>query len=142
MYNKSARNKLSIIGSAISKRHGKACRHVREQAVAAGTAGEAKRWTHRGLNPGPSACKADALPLRYAPATWTLSAYTSHHALFTHTTTIYTPTSCFRCCPSTPITWHSNIAMISQPSMTAMCRTLNLDQPAAVAMHSRREEQG
>ena len=52
MYSKSARNKLSIIGSAMSKRHGKACRHVREQAVAAGTAGEAKRWTQRGLNPG------------------------------------------------------------------------------------------
>ena len=28
----------------------------------------AKSWTHRGLNPGPSACKADALPLRYAPS--------------------------------------------------------------------------
>lgn len=27
-----------------------------------------KGWTHRGLNPGPSACKADALPLRYAPS--------------------------------------------------------------------------
>lgn len=26
-----------------------------------------RKWTHRGLNPGPSACKADALPLRYAP---------------------------------------------------------------------------
>ena len=25
-------------------------------------------WTRRGLNPGPSACKADALPLRYAPS--------------------------------------------------------------------------
>ena len=27
-----------------------------------------KYWRRRGLNPGPSACKADALPLRYAPS--------------------------------------------------------------------------
>ena len=28
---------------------------------------EAKGWSHRGLNPGPVACKATTLPLSYDP---------------------------------------------------------------------------
>ena len=56
-----------------------------------------KSWTHRGLNPGPSACKADALPLRYAPSrTTNLSRRTTkpflaHIHTFTRTPVSYTP---------------------------------------------------
>ena len=56
-----------------------------------------KLWTHRGLNPGPSACKADALPLRYAPSqiNYQQPQYKNitsspHTRLFTSTTTLYT----------------------------------------------------
>ena len=42
-----------------------------------------KSWTHRGLNPGPSACKADALPLRYAPSSATNPIVATQNAFST-----------------------------------------------------------
>ena len=41
-------------------------RHVR---VYSGTSLEQTNWTHWGLNPGPSACRADVIPLHHVP-TW------------------------------------------------------------------------
>ena len=51
-----------------------------------------KLWTRRGLNPGPSACKADALPLRYAP-----SILPQQHSMPSTqpSITLYTPTTTY-----------------------------------------------
>jgi len=57
--------------------------------------GRQRGWTHRGLNPGPSACKADALPLRYAPTeihTKTLNFHQPICTPYAHTTTKHTDT--------------------------------------------------
>ena len=34
-----------------------------------------KKWTHWDLNPGPSACEADVIPLHHVPVIITLQSY-------------------------------------------------------------------
>ena len=56
---------------------------VKQRALEA-SGGGTKCWTHRGLNPGPSACKADALPLRYAPSSAPYTTATIHKRFIKH----------------------------------------------------------
>ena len=78
------------------------------EAARAGEQAEVSRtksWTHRGLNPGPSACKADALPLRYAPSRTTTLAHRitkrflslAHTHLYIYLQVTRTPTSYTHC---------------------------------------------
>ena len=55
-----------------------------------------KSWTHRGLNPGPSACKADALPLRYAPSNYVSNCRNTNNAFSTTYAPLHAPQHCTR----------------------------------------------